>query len=176
MGGKVSRFKRRHDRRVLLLGLDGAGKSTLISRLLDKKEEVAPTTKAQFEQVRIGKWTLKLWDLPGEARLRPYWRHYFIGAEGVIFVVDVSDEERLDMAAAELASIVNDEFLKDASFLILINKKDQPDAISEEEAKRRLDLESVMGDKKYCVFSISAGSGEGVDAALFEFAQHSRPM
>lgn len=80
----------------------------------------------------------------GQDKLRPYWRHYFTGTQGLIFVVDASDRARIATARAELSSIAADDQLDSAAFLILANKQDLPGALSSEDLQRDLGLEECV--------------------------------
>ena len=66
-------------------------------------------------------------DVGGQDKIRPLWRHYFNGTQGLIFVVDCSDHDRIDEARQELHRIINDREMKDSIILIFANKQDLPD-------------------------------------------------
>lgn len=66
-------------------------------------------------------------DVGGQDKIRPLWRHYYTGTQGLIFVVDCADRDRIDEARQELHRIVNDREMKDAIILIFANKQDLPD-------------------------------------------------
>lgn len=68
-----------------------------------------------------------LQDVGGQDKIRPLWRHYYTGTQGLIFVVDCADRDRIDEARQELHRIVNDREMKDAIILIFANKQDLPD-------------------------------------------------
>lgn len=65
-----------------------------------------------------------VWDVGGQDKIRPLWRHYFSGTQGLIFVIDSSDRERIDEARTELARIIQDREMKDALLLVFANKQD----------------------------------------------------
>lgn len=68
-----------------------------------------------------------VWDVGGQDKIRPLWRHYYSGTQGLIFVVDSSDIDRLQEAQSELHKIINDREMKDALLLVFANKQDVPD-------------------------------------------------
>ena len=66
-------------------------------------------------------------DVGGQDKIRPLWRHYYTGTQGLIFVVDCSDRDRIEEGRQELHRIINDREMKDAIILIFANKQDLPD-------------------------------------------------
>ena len=75
--------------------------------------------------VQYGNLNFDVWDLGGQTSIRPYWRSYYANTAAVIFVVDSTDIERLEIAADELRSMLNEDELKDAALLVFANKQDQ---------------------------------------------------
>lgn len=67
-----------------------------------------------------------VWDVGGQDKIRPLWRHYYTGTQALIFVVDSQDRERIDEAKQELHRILNDREMKDALLLVFANKQDLP--------------------------------------------------
>ena len=63
----------------------------------------------------------------GQDKIRPLWRHYYTGTQGLIFVVDCADRDRIDEARQELHRIINDREMRDAVILIFANKQDLPE-------------------------------------------------
>jgi ADP-ribosylation factor-like protein 1 len=78
-----------------------------------------------YRSVQYGKLNFDVWDLGGQTSIRPYWRSYYANTAAVIFVVDSTDIERLEIAADELKNMLNEEELKDAALLVFANKQDQ---------------------------------------------------
>ena len=68
-----------------------------------------------------------LQDVGGQDKIRPLWRHYYTGTQGLIFVVDCADRDRIDEARQELHRIINDREMRDAIILIFANKQDLPE-------------------------------------------------
>jgi ADP-ribosylation factor-like protein 1 len=75
--------------------------------------------------VQYGNLNFDVWDLGGQTSIRPYWRSYYANTAAVIFVIDSTDIERLEIAADELRSMLNEDELKDAALLVFANKQDQ---------------------------------------------------
>jgi len=99
-------FNQKQRRRVLLIGLDGAGKTTILYLLskgkqaMDLTTPIVPTEGFNAETVRMSGLELTLWDVSGRHKTRTqHWRHYYTGVQGLVFVVDSADEERLHLAA-----------------------------------------------------------------------------
>ncbi len=66
-------------------------------------------------------------DVGGQDKIRPLWRHYYTGTQGLIFVVDCADRDRIDEARQELHRIINDREMRDTIILVFANKQDLPD-------------------------------------------------
>ncbi|XP_073968878.1 E3 ubiquitin-protein ligase TRIM23-like [Rhodnius prolixus] len=112
--------------RVVALGLDGAGKTSILFKL--KQNEFmscrSPTIGFNVEPIEYKNLRFNIWDIGGQPKLRPLWKHYFLNTQAVVFVVDSNDKERLPEAAVELAKLVGEKDLKEAALLILANKQD----------------------------------------------------
>ena len=75
--------------------------------------------------VQYGNLNFDVWDLGGQTSIRPYWRSYYANTAAVVFVIDSTDIERLEIAADELKSMLHEDELKDAALLVFANKQDQ---------------------------------------------------
>jgi len=149
--------------RVLLLGLDNAGKSTILCSLLKEPfDNVGPTLG--FD-IRTVPWQhrarVNIWDVGGQETIRAYWRNYFEETDGLIWVVDAADISRLQVCAAQLRQVLFEERLLGASVLILANKQDLPGALSSDEIEQVLKL-SELGNRHWEIHPCSAYTGEGV--------------
>ncbi|WWD19116.1 ADP-ribosylation factor [Kwoniella shandongensis] len=100
--------------RILMVGLDAAGKTTILYKL-----------KLGFnvETVEYKNISFTVWDVGGQDKIRPLWRHYFQNTQGIIFVVDSNDRERIVEAREELQRMLNEDELKDALLLVFANKQ-----------------------------------------------------
>lgn len=124
-----------------------------------------PTIGFNVETVEYKKLKFTVWDVGGQEKIRPLWRHYFEGSQGVIFVVDSNDRERIPDAADELKSLLKAPELTKAHILIFANKQDLPHALSVSEIGERLQT-SAIKDRKWHIQSTCATSGDGLYEGL----------
>lgn len=130
--------------RILMIGLDAAGKTTVLYKLkLGEIVNSIPTIGFNVETVQYRNITFTVWDVGGQNKIRPLWRHYYEGAQGMIFVVDSNDSDRFAEAAREMRTVLADESMKDAIVLILANKQDLPHAVPATEMCEKLGLRSL---------------------------------
>lgn len=176
--------------RILFLGLDNSGKSTIVKRLLNAPDwqEQSPTLgfeihslpfdlahgkdeAAKSQQAARGgrHFTLNLWDIGGQRTLRPYWRNYFERTDGLVWVVDSHDAARLAECREELWSlVVAEERLASASLLVLANKQDVPGARGLEEVRWTLRLDELAKQRGATVkvMACSAVRGDGYNEGM----------
>ena len=146
--------------RILMLGLDGAGKTTILYKLqLGEYVSTVPTVGFNVETIEYKNLTMTIWDVGGQTSIRKLWRHYFSGTDALVYVIDTSDKERLDMAKEELSSILNDDELRDACLLVLANKMDVGN-LSVAEVMNRMDLPKLKREWK--IQGTCAVTGEGI--------------
>ena len=74
-----------------------------------------------FKQTQDG-FKLNVWDIGGQKAIRPYWKNYYDNTDGMVFVVDSSDEERLNECVEELNSLLAEEGLAKVPLLVYANK------------------------------------------------------
>ena len=84
-----------------------------------------------------------MWDVGGQDKIRPLWRHYFQNTQGIIFVVDSNDRERISEAREELQRMLNEDELRDALLLVFANKQDLPNAMNASEITDKLGLQGL---------------------------------
>ncbi|XP_029634838.1 ADP-ribosylation factor 4 [Octopus sinensis] len=151
--------------RILMVGLDAAGKTTILYKLkLGEVVTTIPTIGFNVETVEYKNINFTVWDVGGQDRIRPLWRHYFQNTQGLIFVVDSNDRERMTEASDELQKMLSEEELRDAVLLVFANKQDLPNAMSVSEIKQALKLESLA--KKWFIQSTCATQGSGLYEGL----------
>mmetsp|Transcript_60601 Transcript_60601/g.69167 ORF Transcript_60601/g.69167 Transcript_60601/m.69167 type:complete len:182 (-) Transcript_60601:564-1109(-) len=152
--------------RILILGLDNAGKTTILYKLhLNEVVETIPTIGFNVENVTFQNIKLQVWDLGGQTHIRPYWRCYYPNTNAVIYVVDSADKERLSVAKLELLQLLEEEELKGVPLLVLANKQDLPGAMSEAEVSEGLGLTSLR-NREWAIFKSSALNGTGINEGL----------
>ncbi|PIK39811.1 putative ADP-ribosylation factor [Apostichopus japonicus] len=150
--------------RVLLLGLDGAGKTTVMYKLkLNEVVTTIPTIGFNVEEITpVPGLTLTVWDVGGQETIRKLWRHYYIGAEGLIFVVDSTDVERFKIAREEIEAILTDDgIIRDIPFVVMANKQDLPGAVGPSKIIENLQLRNFRRNP-WSIQGTCATTGEGL--------------
>merc|ERR1712217_331083 len=127
--------------RILMVGLDAAGKTTILYRLkLGEVATTVPTVGFNVETVEYKNISFTVWDVGGQDKIRKLWRYYYQGTQGLIFVVDSNDRERIEDAREELAKMLMQEEMRDAVLLVLANMQDLPNSLAAAEVTEKLGL------------------------------------
>ncbi|GAA5895053.1 hypothetical protein JCM6882_008273 [Rhodosporidiobolus microsporus] len=143
--------------RVLMLGLDNAGKTTICKAILGEDvDEVSPTLGFNIRTIVHQGYTLNVWDIGGQTSLRPYWRNYFEQTDAVVWVVDSSDRARMGDCKNELHDLLKEERLVGASLLVFANKQDIEGAMTVDEISAALDLPSLSTSHRCSIQPCSA--------------------
>ena len=152
--------------RILMVGLDAAGKTTILYKLkLGEIVTTIPTIGFNVETVEYKNLKFTVWDVGGQDKLRPLWRHYFQNTNGVIFVVDSNDKERVTQARNELTKMLLEDELRDAVLLVFANKQDLPNAMTTAELTDKIGLHSLR-QRSWYIQGCCATSGEGLYEGL----------
>ncbi|KAM8883386.1 ADP-ribosylation factor 4 [Synchiropus splendidus] len=171
-----SRFFGKKQMRILMVGLDAAGKTTILYKLkLGEIVTTIPTIGFNVETVEYKNICFTVWDVGGQDKIRPLWRHYFQNTQGLIFVVDSNDRERVAESAEELSKMLQEDELREAVLLVFANKQDLPNAMAVSELTEKLGLLSLRG-RTWQVQATCATQGnglyEGLDWLSCELAKH----
>lgn len=152
--------------RIMMVGLDAAGKTTILYKLkLGEMVTTIPTIGFNVETVHYKNLNF-IWDVGGQDKIRPLWRVYYQNTQGVIFVVDSNDRERIDEAAKTLHDMLQEAELRESPVLILANKQDMPHAMLVSEVSDKMKLNELKNHKWFlqptCA-TTSDGIYEGMD-------------
>eukprot|EP00512_Aurantiochytrium_limacinum_P002562 CAMPEP_0171503008 /NCGR_PEP_ID=MMETSP0958-20121227/10584_1 /TAXON_ID=87120 /ORGANISM="Aurantiochytrium limacinum, Strain ATCCMYA-1381" /LENGTH=185 /DNA_ID=CAMNT_0012038305 /DNA_START=13 /DNA_END=570 /DNA_ORIENTATION=- len=152
--------------RVLMVGLDAAGKTTVLYKLkLGEVVTTIPTIGFNVESVEYKNINFTVWDIGGQSKIRALWRYYYANSNCIIFVIDSSDRDRAELAREELHKLLHEDELRDSVILVLANKQDLPDAMTAAELADKLDLHSVRSHQWY-IQSTCATTGAGLHEGL----------
>ncbi|KAH8740265.1 hypothetical protein FG386_001540 [Cryptosporidium ryanae] len=170
MGLALSRIWNRlfgkREMRILMVGLDAAGKTTILYKLkLGEVVTTIPTIGFNVETVEYKNISFTVWDVGGQDKIRPLWRHYYTNTDGIIFVIDSNDRERINDSRDELMRMLNEDELRDATLLVLANKQDLPNAMSVTEVTEKLQLSSLR-HRSWFIQSTCATAGDGLYEGL----------
>ncbi|EAY10653.1 GTP-binding protein SAR2, putative [Trichomonas vaginalis G3] len=127
--------------KMLLLGLDNAGKTTLLQCLKTGNFQQFEQTKTyQIVDLTIEGIHFSAFDLGGHDIARQSWQDYYVNANAIVFMVDAAAPDRFAEAKTELDKLLSDETLKNVPFLILGNKVDIPTAVSPDQLASSLGI------------------------------------
>ncbi|BEI88963.1 ARF/SAR superfamily [Cutaneotrichosporon oleaginosum] len=177
MGGSLSKTFGKFlfgnkEMRILMLGLDAAGKTTILYKLkLNQSVTTIPTVGFNVETVTYKNVKFNVWDVGGQDKIRPLWRHYYTGTQGLIFVIDSADRERIDEARLELERILADREMRDCLLMVFANKQDIQGAMSPAEVTEKLGLLN-MRERSWYVHPSVATTGEGLFEGLQWLSQN----
>jgi len=147
---------------ITLVGLQSAGKTTFVNVLSTGifKEDMIPTVGFNMRKVQKGRVTLKIWDIGGQPRFRVMWKNYCRAVQAIVYMVDSADLKKIDEAADALSGLFeadeNDPTsnMKGTPLLVLGNKNDLPNALTTEQLKIRLRLDTIT-NRNVSIYSIS---------------------
>ncbi|XP_058876447.1 ADP-ribosylation factor-like protein 3 isoform X2 [Acipenser ruthenus] len=151
--------------RILLLGLDNAGKTTLLKQLASEDvSHITPTQGFNIKSVQSQGFKLNVWDIGGQRKIRPYWRNYFENTDVLIYVIDSADRKRFE-ETGQMAELLEEEKLAGVPLLILANKQDLLTAAPASEITEGLNLH-IIRDRAWQIQACSAVTGEGVQDGM----------
>merc|ERR1712205_271733 len=113
----------------------------------------------------MGNINFTVWDIGGQDKIRKLWRHYYQNTQGLIFVVDSNDRDRIEDAREELAKILEEDEMRDAVVLVFANKQDLPNSMTAAEVTEKLGLQH-MRSRQWFMQSACATAGDGLYEGL----------
>ncbi|KAI6186464.1 ADP-ribosylation factor 4 [Aphelenchoides besseyi] len=167
----------KHQVRILMVGLDNAGKTTILYKLkLGEVIQTIPTIGFNVDSVDYKNISFTVWDIGGQESIRGLWHHYFHNSRGVIFVVDSTDRGRMQEAKNELMELTKATELRDSAFLIYANKQctqpvveqlfqDQKNAMSPGEVADQLEL-NKLSNRNWFIQACAAINEQGLYEGL----------
>uniref|UniRef100_A0A8C4QMF2 ADP-ribosylation factor-like protein 6 n=1 Tax=Eptatretus burgeri TaxID=7764 RepID=A0A8C4QMF2_EPTBU len=155
---------------VLCVGLDNAGKSTILRHLKSGKadvQEIVPTLGVNSERLTLGSLCLTVFDMSGQNRYRDLWQHYYSSVQAVVFVMDSSDKLRLPVARHELESLLQHPgiYTRRVPLLVFANKSDKPESLSPISCTQMLGLSS-LSDSPWHICASNGLTGDGLEAGF----------
>lgn len=166
------------ERPVILLGLSGAGKSSVLEWLKahpsgipdrGKLAKIAPTVGLNVTTLRLAfsPQRLLVWDLGGAEKLRPIWEPYLKQAEALVWCIDATGSGTdIEESRRVLADIVRRDRFQGRPLLVLANKSEARDALSTVDLALKLDIIAAADTRSQCIHSVSAKNGTGIREAF----------
>jgi len=149
-----------------MLGLDNSGKTTCLKKLADEDvQKITPTQGFNIKSVQKDNFKLNVWDIGGQKHIRPYWSNYYENTDALVYVVDSTDNRRMDEAAEELTELLSNDKLNGVKVLVLANKQDLLGAQTEAQVVESLEITSFK-ESWIHVAAVSAKTGTGLDEAF----------
>jgi ADP-ribosylation factor 6 len=141
-----------------------------------KAVDIKPTEGYNVESLKVGGFLLNVWDIRGQDDYRNFWRHYYTGTQGLVFVIDSCDTERLKTSREEIIEVLADEQLMNAAILILANKQDQPGAVSPEKISKIFNLDALINKRPLKIQGSTATTGDGLVSGFTWLAKNMRSL
>jgi small GTP-binding protein len=152
--------------RILMVGLDAAGKTTILYKMkLGEVVTTIPTIGFNVETVEYKKISFTVWDVGGQDKIRPLWRHYYHNTNGLIFVVDSNDRDRIEEARDELQRMLGEHEMRQAVLLVFANKQDLPNALPPSSMSEELKLNGLRS-RQWFIQPACGTTGDGLYEGL----------
>mmetsp|Transcript_41943 Transcript_41943/g.89538 ORF Transcript_41943/g.89538 Transcript_41943/m.89538 type:complete len:196 (-) Transcript_41943:120-707(-) len=171
MGNAVNKtfdkLKAKKEYKILMVGLDAAGKTTILYKLkLGDVVTTIPTIGFNVETVQYKHISFTVWDIGGQDKIRPLWRHYYPNAQGLIYVVDSADHDRVQESATELHNMLKEDDLRNCAVLVLANKQDLPKAKDQIALGEEMKLNTLPDRITWHIQECTATTGQGISTGL----------
>ncbi|CAF0973196.1 unnamed protein product [Adineta ricciae] len=152
--------------RLVMIGLDDAGKTVLLYRLkIGEIVTTIPTNGFNVEMIEHKNMKFTIWDIGGSSMIRALWHQYYQNTDGIVFVIDSHDRGRMDDVCDAFQVVLSNEELNTVPLLIFANKQDLSDAMNTNEIKNKLKLHSIS-DRKWHIQAACACDGSGLYEGL----------
>ncbi|CAL8388494.1 unnamed protein product [Gadus morhua 'NCC'] len=172
MGNSFSNISAFQSLHIVMLGLDSAGKTTVLYRLkFNEFVNTVPTIGFNTEKIKLSNGTAKgischFWDVGGQEKLRPLWKSYSRCTDGIIYVVDSVDVDRLEEAKTELHKVTKFAENQGTPLLVIANKQDLPKSLPVADIEKQLALHELTPSTTYHVQPACAIIGEGLHEGM----------
>ncbi|EAS05364.1 ADP-ribosylation factor(Arf)/Arf-like (Arl) small GTPase family protein (macronuclear) [Tetrahymena thermophila SB210] len=154
-------------RKILMLGLDAAGKTTILYQMkFGQNIQSVPTIGFGVESIEYKNIKFIVWDIGGQWKLRQFWLHYLQGNNALIYVLDSTDLERMDDAKQALEMVLSSSDMTGIPVLILANKQDVA-TMNVSEIQNKIQLHTIKGIGEWFIQGCCALNGEGLFDGLY---------
>jgi len=158
--------KNEKESRILVLGLDNSGKTTILKKLSEEDiTHIMPTQGFNINSLVHDGFKLNVWDIGGQKTIRPYWSNYFEASDALVYVIDSSDRRRLEESGSELNELLLEDKLANIPLLLFANKQDLLQAVPADDIAKELGLANIR-DRTWTIQACSAKTGEGLQEGM----------
>ena len=158
--------KEEREARILVLGLDNAGKTTILKKLSEEDiTHIMPTQGFNIKTLVHEGFKLNVWDIGGQKAIRPYWGNYFESTDALVYVIDSSDRRRLEESGSELKELLAEDKLATIPMLVFANKQDLMGSCPAPDIAEALNLEAIQ-DRVWQIQACSAKDGDGLQEGM----------
>eukprot|EP00759_Apiculatamorpha_spiralis_P028660 PhF_6_TR3116/c0_g1_i1/m.4538/K07944/ARL3; ADP-ribosylation factor-like protein 3 len=158
--------------RLLILGLDNSGKTSILKKLSEEDiSHIMPTQGFNVKTLNSPGFKLNVWDIGGQRAIRPYWRNYYADTNGLVFVIDAADTNRLEEAGTELHQLLEEEQLSGVPLLVFANKQDLVNATPPKDIAELMQLPALK-DRAWQIQGCSAKTSGGLQDGLDWLVKH----
>mmetsp|Transcript_25557 Transcript_25557/g.33424 ORF Transcript_25557/g.33424 Transcript_25557/m.33424 type:complete len:194 (-) Transcript_25557:57-638(-) len=166
---------------ILILGLDYAGKTTILEQLKGifgrkpgiSPEKIPPTIGLNIGRLEINNCKITIWDLGGQVRMRSIWEKYYKDTHGMIFVIDSADVARFEEAKLAFDTLLHHPNLDEIPIMLMANKQDLPNAIHREDISVNFEEASVKS-RSIRVQGASAITAQGLSEGMLWISEEAK--